>query len=74
MVKKRAFESYENNSRCILKSHNRCVDNPITECQCPRGYSGRWCANDLCLSLNCQHNDICQRLPYEQTKCICTEQ
>ena len=57
-----------------LKSHNGYVDNSITEYQCHYGYNGRWYENDLCLNLNCQHNGTYQRLPYEQTKCICTEQ
>ena len=49
----------------ILKSRNRCIDNPITECQYPRGYNGRWCENELRLNLNSQHSDIYQGLPYQ---------
>ena len=38
----------------------------LSECQCPHGYNDRWCENDLCLNLSCQHNGTCARLLYEQ--------
>ena len=63
----------QNKSTCILKSQNLCVNNPRSERRCSHGDNGRWCENDLCLNLNCQHNGTCQRLSYEQAKCICTK-
>ena len=63
----------QNSCTYILKSQNRYIDNSITGCQCPHSSSDRWCENNLCLNLSCQHHDTCQRLPYERTKCICTE-
>ena len=52
----------------ILKSHNRYVDNPITEYQCAHGYNDRWSESD-----NCEHNGMYGSLPSEQARRICTE-
>jgi Notch 1 len=63
----------ENNATCRLKSAHLYVEHPITECQCPLGYSGRRCEHDACAALTCQHNSTCQRLSTGQAKCLCNE-
>ena len=68
------FNRCQHNGTCLLKSAHLYVDHPQTECQCRDGYNGSLCQNDLCLTLNCQHNGVCQRLPNGQAKCVCTEQ